>query len=417
MKSFASSITQILESQNVVDAEVFSPYFVNILDGSHAKDTETATIMDLLNDLLSEQLNTDQITHICNEMLTCRDYHNIIDSKDPQDLQWEHLVFRGEDDDNDDDHIGDAGPSTNETAGTDCLDYNEQVWEQGEEGQGGYEGEGEFGDDDVGYEEDEYYHHYEQMFTRALEVEEMLARVDKCPSIVFSSEAIYAVLWDPYCNGDAETAAGSIENAFKSASIAKPCRHMLTGKCYKKDCAFLHEVHDITCRYYLMQQGCAMTSVHEGGDCPFKHTVDILPLQSQPLTASSSSTSATWTQQEHDTDAITDIHSQALFPSLPSASTSSSSSGGAGAPRSTGHNHHLYTQSEYASVLSRSQGGQGLGPDTKPKQPSTLTHAGNSGTGGSNGSGRQGSTNLLRSDWVDSGHSVAIDYATLREQA
>ena len=136
MKSFASSITQILESQNVVDAEVFSPYFVNILDGSHAKDTETATIMDLLNDLLSEQLNTDQITHICNEMLTCRDYHNIIDSKDPQDLQWEHLVFRGEDDDNDDDHIGDAGPSTNETAGTDCLDYNEQVWEQGEEGQG-----------------------------------------------------------------------------------------------------------------------------------------------------------------------------------------------------------------------------------------------------------------------------------------
>ena len=393
----------------MADADVFSAYFVNIFSESHSIDIETAAIMELLNELLSEQLNTDQIALICDEMITCRDFHNNNDSTDQQDLQWEHLVPKGDDDDDDDgNNVGDAYPWTNETAGAEYLDYIEQVWEEGGggigEGEGGYEGEGEFGEEDIGYEEDEYYHHYEQLFTKAMEVEEILARVDKCPSIVFSSEAIYAVLWDPYCNGDAETAADSIENAFKTASSAKPCRHMLTGKCYKKDCAFLHEVHDITCRYYLMQQGCAMLSVHDGGDCPFKHTVDVLQLQSQQSSALSSSAAAMKEQ---------DIHSQASFPSLPSASTATpGGAGGGGSARSNGSS-SLYAQSEYASALSRSQGGQGLDSGAKTKQ-TTLTHT---GSGGTSSSGRQGSTNLLRSDWVDSGHSVAIDYATLREQA
>ena len=104
MASFVSSITQILQSQKVIEADAFSPYFVSILEESHSKDAETAAIMEMLNDLLSEQLNTDQITHICEEMMTCREYHKNNDSNDdPQELQWEHLVFRGEDDGNDGD--------------------------------------------------------------------------------------------------------------------------------------------------------------------------------------------------------------------------------------------------------------------------------------------------------------------------
>ena len=398
----------------MIDADAFSPYFVSILEESHSKDAETAAIMEMLNDLLSEQLNTDQITHICEEMLTCSEYYKNNDSNDPQELQWEHLVFRGEDDDNDSNLNGDAHPWTNETVEP-SYDENEQGWVE----EGGYDGEGEFGEEDVGYTEDEYYHHYDHMFTKAMEVEEILSHSDKCPSIIFSSEAIYAVLWDPYCNGDAETAAISIETAFKTASSAKPCRHMLTGKCYKKDCAFLHDVQDITCRYYLMQQGCAMMSVHDGGDCPFKHTVDV---QSSPSNNALSSTVIK--QQEHGIEDTTDIHNQALFPSLPTTSTSSS--GGANASRSNSNNSHFYTQSEYASVLSRTQSGQGLGTGgiqlNQSSSPSSFARVGSSGGGsggsggGIHGSGRQGSTNLLRSDWVDSGHSVAIDYATLREQ-
>ena len=175
---------------------------------------------------------------------------------------------------------------------------------------------------------------------------------------------------------------------------------MLTGKCYKKDCAFLHDVEDITCRYYLMQQGCAMMSVHDGGDCPFKHTVDV---QLSPSNISLSS--SVMKQQEHGTEdtSTTDIHNQASFPSLPTTSTSTSStSGGANASRSNSNNSHLYTQSEYASVLSRTQSGQGLANQSSSSSSFARVGSTGGGSGGSgggiHGSGRQGSTNLLRSD-------------------
>ena len=113
------------------------------------------------------------------------------------------------------------------------------------------------------YDENNNFDEMNGIVDMAMAVEDVLAV--SCPSIIFSSGAVYAVLYDSNCGGDITIAANSISKAFIEASSCKPCRHMLSGQCYRKDCSFRHNLEGITCRYWLMQAGCSATSVEEGG--------------------------------------------------------------------------------------------------------------------------------------------------------
>lgn len=103
----------------------------------------------------------------------------------------------------------------------------------------------------------------------AINVKERLQLL--CPFIVFSTEAICSVLYD--CAGDFEQAAENIQSAYNVATACKPCRHMMTGKCYKRDCAFEHDVAGVTCRFWLLDPGCAALSIQDGGTCQFQHRI------------------------------------------------------------------------------------------------------------------------------------------------
>jgi hypothetical protein len=129
-----------------------------------------------------------------------------------------------------------------------------------------YEGEDCIEGNLIGYSEGNG-EEYTDMVALAIEVEDKL--LVRCPTLVFSSEAIYVVLYD--CQGDSNLTAVTIESSYNEAAVCKPCRHMMTGKCYKHECPFQHDVSYITCKFWLLAQGCSALSVHDGGTCPFQH--------------------------------------------------------------------------------------------------------------------------------------------------
>ena len=138
------------------------------------------------------------------------------------------------------------------------------------------------------------------------------------PSLVFSEEAIYSVLTD--AAGDAERAARSIEMAYNEAAVCKPCRYMMTGKCYKRGCVFQHGVAGVTCRFWLLDSGCAALSADEGGACPFQHKVfPLAPAMETEIESIYRAVSEFQLEAERATISASD------FPALPPISTSKDS--------------------------------------------------------------------------------------------
>jgi DNA-nicking Smr family endonuclease len=227
-------------------------------------------------------------------------------------------------------------------------------------------------------EEEEFFVQQAELYDKAELVEALLAERPGCASVVWSSEAVCSVLWD--AAGDVHAAAASIADAFAAASACKPCRHWLQGQCYKRDCAFSHDVGDVTCRYFLMQQGCAMID----NGCPFKHTVTV-----------TARAPATATASDVPLGASALLGEAAAFPSLPGAKSATATSS--------------YGRSEYAKAVQR-----------PPAWPPTAFPSSSSSSGSKRGSASSqlaGSASVLPADWVDSGTSVAADYAKLREEA
>ena len=129
----------------------------------------------------------------------------------------------------------------------------------------------------------------------ALEAERLLD--EKCPNVIFSTEVIYWALYQ--CSNDVNLAAEAIESSYILSTNCKPCRHMMTDKCLRKDCTFQHDLNGIPCRYWLLQAGCADYSVQDGGNCPFMH--NIIPVET-PLDLETALAIAARKQQEQFDD-------------------------------------------------------------------------------------------------------------------
>jgi hypothetical protein len=83
------------------------------------------------------------------------------------------------------------------------------------------------------------------------------------PSAFYSPEAVVVAL--KISDGDVHSAYEAIITAEAVAGRIKPCRHLLTGRCMRRDCMFDHDLAHITCRYWLTS-GC-----QSEGLCPFLH--------------------------------------------------------------------------------------------------------------------------------------------------
>jgi DNA-nicking Smr family endonuclease len=273
--------------------------------------------------------------------------------------------------------------------------------------------------------------------TLAMTVEDLLAT--SSPGILFSSEAIFSALYEPECGWDPQIAATSLETSLRNTSECKPCRHLLNGGCYKKGCTFSHDFENITCKYWLLERGCTSFSIADGGTCPFQHRVVI-------VAPSSISNGYDGVSRDLGTTATT-YNAPALaseeFPSLSSTSSRAKAIPQSGKKAS---DINIYSQGEYASALKHvagngSRGGSGYnalptGPvagwsahfstNIETASP-TATGASTSQSykngasrtawGGGGATNSSGKSKLLPSEWVDSGKTVATDYAALREEA
>ena len=87
------------------------------------------------------------------------------------------------------------------------------------------------------------------------------------PNYVFSVNVIYESLF--MTNNNYELATNIIAMSIELLENCKPCRHMLTSKCLRKDCQYDHNVSHIPCRYWLTHVGC--DNLKQGKFCPFLH--------------------------------------------------------------------------------------------------------------------------------------------------
>lgn len=84
------------------------------------------------------------------------------------------------------------------------------------------------------------------------------------PGVVYSTEAIFTAL--NLCGCDIYSAYMCIKGAEAASGACKPCRHLISGRCLRKDCMFEHDLGHIVCRYWLTV-GCALET------CPFLHSL------------------------------------------------------------------------------------------------------------------------------------------------
>lgn len=235
---------------------------------------------------------------------------------------------------------------------------------------------------------------YTDMVALAIDVEDKL--LIQCPNLVFSSEAIYVVLYD--CQGDSHLTAVTIENSYNEAAICKPCRHMMTGKCYKHECPFQHDVSYITCKFWLLAQGCSALSVHDGGTCPFQHRA--FPPTVEP--------GGSFTIHNDSNDSETTD----LFPALPSKSSTPI---------------NIHQENEYADALRRVSKEDNVHSSTFAKSSSSSLSSSSTtdkswienlgAISSSNNGNSKKASRMLPGDWVDSGTSVGSVYTALRVEA
>jgi hypothetical protein len=69
----------------------------------------------------------------------------------------------------------------------------------------------------------------------------------------YSVESLFEAL--SYTGGEIYSAASIIEGSEVACALCKPCRHMLTGQCFRSDCTFDHELDHIPCRHWLLATG------------------------------------------------------------------------------------------------------------------------------------------------------------------
>ena len=95
--------------------------------------------------------------------------------------------------------------------------------------------------------------------------------------------------------------------------VTQVCRHYLQGECRRADCMFLHDTHEITCRFWI-RGSCAQTE-----QCIFLHGVVLTPDNVNYVGDCSDS-------EEEDDEEPPDLTSEDKFPAL-GGSTSSTSGG------------------------------------------------------------------------------------------
>lgn len=101
----------------------------------------------------------------------------------------------------------------------------------------------------------------------AFELEEhLLSSGDEASKYNFSADSIWQALH--YSCGDISSAARTLQKTWMTLTNCRPCRHLLQGGCFRKDCIFNHQLSAIPCRYWLLEgTGCV------SDECPFSHSV------------------------------------------------------------------------------------------------------------------------------------------------
>lgn len=107
---------------------------------------------------------------------------------------------------------------------------------------------------------------YDTWVYQAIALEEFL---EQFTTHQFSTHAIFEALF--LSGGDLQQAAEVILTANNLVEKCRPCRHMLTGKCYRSDCVYDHDLSLFPCRFWMSPIGCIKFS--EGQSCPFLHQI------------------------------------------------------------------------------------------------------------------------------------------------
>lgn len=105
---------------------------------------------------------------------------------------------------------------------------------------------------------------YDTWVYQALALEEFL---EQLTTHQFSTHAVFEALF--LSGGDLQLAADAVLAAQDRVEQCRPCRHMLTGKCYRSDCVYDHDLSPFPCRFWMSPVGCSKFS--EGQPCPFLH--------------------------------------------------------------------------------------------------------------------------------------------------
>eukprot|EP00981_Chlorochromonas_danica_P015318 scaffold11666_cov199-Ochromonas_danica.AAC.2 len=114
----------------------------------------------------------------------------------------------------------------------------------------------------------DYYDDYEEDPTGGMDLLTLLEGLQPSFSAAAIAQAFALTGWHY------PQACALLAIAAEKVNSCKPCRHLLSSGCYRKDCPFQHQLKDFPCRYWLFQN-CQDTS--EGGaHCAFSH--DISPL-------------------------------------------------------------------------------------------------------------------------------------------
>ena len=221
---------------------------------------------------------------------------------------------------------------------------------------------------------------------------EVLGQLDAILGEKFSIEAIYcavAAAEDASASDVAlwVTNSSSLLRAAEEECIAaRPCRHALQGSCLRSDCAFDHDLSQLPCRFWLLQQGgCILVDSPQG--CRFAHGWDVLLQHLESLPPAPP-------HQLHGSMAGGGDDGSA-FPPLSAGPVGAIGVGSSG-------NYRAALAKAGDSSSWKSGGGQGQRP---------------SGDRPRGGGGTTASVSVARWDWVDSGNNVAKLYSDMREEA
>eukprot|EP01036_Dinobryon_divergens_P022641 gene22641-30919_t len=229
----------------------------------------------------------------------------------------------------------------------------------------------------------------------------------------FSADAISCALHST--ESDIDKSVEALLYTKHIADTCRPCRHALTSRCMRKDCYFDHNMSEIPCRFWLLDV-CLKHQASYGSDapvdesgCPFQHAV----LCADPLQPSRSGTQPSTKSLSND-----DSHFPALMPS-------SSSSKWIGKPIGKTkfvRNASAQASKNYKAAITSMPYKSYACPTIVSSDHTTAKYRGDSSSWwqSSNNVGykkfpvNSPSIPVLPSEWVESGQSVAVNYATLR---